>query len=141
MFSNVLGLFIVIQTLRIPCACCLRQELLFGVLNYGLQHPTAEQVRALPAILSGEDVVLITQMTCTEDKAVTIAIAALSHLHVGECRTQVLIIVPTRESARQVSTRQQLCMYARTHRCIQWFAHCRRVWRSLRMQPSVAPTC
>ncbi|CAO3570883.1 unnamed protein product [Mortierella alpina] len=85
----------------------LAPALIKNIHSYGIKIPTTFQQRAIPAILSGCDVVV--QDPSSSGKTSAICISAIQRvLQFGSTTGQVLIVVPTREKALQVIL-QDLC--------------------------------
>src|SRR5471032_3604746 len=80
----------------------LSPAVLEGVKAMGYVDPTPIQLRAIPLILSGKDVIGSAQ-TGT-GKTAAFALPILSKLGAHEPRPRVLILEPTRELAAQVET-------------------------------------
>src|SRR5262245_24387537 len=80
----------------------LSQTMVDGVKAMGYVEPTPIQLRAIPLILSGKDVIGSAQ-TGT-GKTAAFALPILSKLEKHEQRPRVLILEPTRELAAQVET-------------------------------------
>ena len=80
----------------------LSPKILEGVKAMGYSDPTPIQLRAIPLILAGTDVIGSAQ-TGT-GKTAAFALPILSKLGAHESRPRVLIIEPTRELAAQVET-------------------------------------
>jgi ATP-dependent RNA helicase RhlE len=80
----------------------LSEKILEGVKAMGYIEPTPIQLRSIPLVLSGRDVIGSAQ-TGT-GKTAAFALPILSKLGVHEPRPRVLILEPTRELAAQVET-------------------------------------
>jgi len=80
----------------------LAPKILEGIKAMGYVEPTPIQLRAIPLVLGGTDVIGSAQ-TCT-GKTAAFALPILSKLGAHEPRPRVLIIEPTRELAAQVET-------------------------------------
>ena len=80
----------------------LSQPVLEGVKAMGYVEPTPIQLRAIPLILSGVDVIGSAQ-TGT-GKTAAFALPIISHLGTHQAAPRVLILEPTRELAAQVET-------------------------------------
>src|SRR4051794_31773653 len=80
----------------------LSREVLDGVKAMGYVEPTPIQLRAIPLVLEGQDVIGSAQ-TGT-GKTAAFALPILSKLDKHEPRPRVLILEPTRELASQVET-------------------------------------
>src|SRR6266436_5828208 len=80
----------------------LSNPMLEGVKAMGYIEPTPIQLRAIPLVLAGTDVIGSAQ-TGT-GKTAAFALPILSKLGAHESRPRVLVIEPTRELAAQVET-------------------------------------
>ena len=80
----------------------LSQPILDGIKAMGYVDPTPIQLRAIPLIMEGRDVIGSAQ-TGT-GKTAAFALPMLTKLGAGSNRTRVLILEPTRELAAQVET-------------------------------------
>ncbi|HEX3889877.1 MAG TPA: DEAD/DEAH box helicase [Verrucomicrobiae bacterium] len=80
----------------------LSEKILEGVKAMGYVEPTPIQLRAIPLVLAGRDVIGSAQ-TGT-GKTAAFALPILSKLGAHESRPRVLILEPTRELAAQVET-------------------------------------
>ena len=80
----------------------LSEKILEGVKAMGYLEPTPIQLRSIPLVLSGRDVIGSAQ-TGT-GKTAAFALPILSKLGAHESRPRVLILEPTRELAAQVET-------------------------------------
>jgi ATP-dependent RNA helicase RhlE len=80
----------------------LSEKTLEGVKAMGYVEPTPIQLRAIPLVLSGRDIIGSAQ-TGT-GKTAAFALPIISKLGAHEARPRVLIIEPTRELAAQVET-------------------------------------
>ena len=80
----------------------LSDEVLHGAQRMGYSEPTPIQLRAIPVILSGRDLVASAQ-TGT-GKTAAFALPVLSKLDHPEPRIRCLVLEPTRELAMQVET-------------------------------------
>jgi ATP-dependent RNA helicase len=79
----------------------LKEELLRGVYAYGFERPSSIQRRAIPAIMTGRDVVA--QAQSGTGKTATFCIGALQRVDTAVRETQVLVLSPTRELAAQTA--------------------------------------
>src|SRR6185437_13980714 len=79
----------------------LAPELLQAVHTAGYQHPTPIQARTIPLILRGRDVIGLAQTGTGKTAAFTLPI--VHRLLGGPRRVRVLVLVPTRELAAQVT--------------------------------------
>src|SRR5208337_4340393 len=80
----------------------LSEQILEGVKAMGYAEPTPIQLRAIPLILSGRDVIGSAQ-TGT-GKTAAFALPILSLLGEHEPKSRCLVLEPTRELAAQVET-------------------------------------
>ncbi|VDP99490.1 unnamed protein product [Trichobilharzia regenti] len=80
----------------------LKPELLRGIYNYGYEKPSAIQQRAIKPCIDGRDV--IAQAQSGTGKTATFAISILQRVDVSSNACQALVLVPTRELARQIQT-------------------------------------
>jgi ATP-dependent RNA helicase DeaD len=78
----------------------LRPDILKGIIEAGFREPSPIQLRAIPAILQGRDV--IAQAQTGTGKTAAFGLPALNFIQ-STGRVEVLTIVPTRELASQVS--------------------------------------
>ena len=78
----------------------LRKELLKGVIEAGFKVPSPIQQRAIPVILEGRDV--IAQAQTGTGKTAAFGLPAM-HAVCSTGKVEVLVIIPTRELASQVS--------------------------------------
>ncbi|KAJ1839445.1 RNA helicase, partial [Coemansia sp. RSA 2703] len=77
----------------------LKDDLLRGIYAYNFERPSAIQQRAIPAIISGRDV--IAQAQSGTGKTGTLAISILQRIDTALRETQALVVSPTRELATQ----------------------------------------
>merc|ERR1711871_166844 len=77
----------------------LSDNLLRGVYSNGFEHPSAVQCSAIVPIAAGRDV--LAQAQSGTGKTATFCIGTIQQMSVDDTRTQVLILSPTRELARQ----------------------------------------
>src|SRR5579864_8957753 len=80
----------------------LSQAMLEGVKAMGYIEPTPIQLRTIPLILAGRD--LIGSAQTGTGKTAAFALPILSKLNHHEPRTRMLVLEPTRELAAQVET-------------------------------------
>ncbi|CAH8441735.1 unnamed protein product [Schistosoma rodhaini] len=80
----------------------LKPELLRGIYGYGYEKPSAIQQRAIKPSIEGRDV--IAQAQSGTGKTATFAISILQRIDVSSNTCQALVLVPTRELARQIQT-------------------------------------
>ena len=83
------------------CDYNLQEDLLRGIYNYGFEEPSEIQKKAIAPIISGKD--LIAQAQSGTGKTATFLIGSLQLLDL-EKGTQVLILAPTHELSKQIST-------------------------------------
>jgi len=79
----------------------LRPELLRAVAELGYEEPTPIQIRAIPALLDGRDI--LGQAQTGTGKTAAFALPMLQALDYGFHGVQGLVLVPTRELANQVA--------------------------------------
>jgi len=79
----------------------LRNELLRGIFTYGFEKPSAIQQRAIVPFSQGRDI--IAQAQSGTGKTATFAVGILQQIDVSKKHVQALIVLPTRELARQVN--------------------------------------
>eukprot|EP00494_Astrolonche_serrata_P024257 UN24515 len=79
----------------------LQEELLRGIYAYGWESPSDIQSRAILPMLNGRD--LIGQAQSGKGKTGTFVIASLDLIDLKVQQTQVLILAPTRELAKQIA--------------------------------------
>src|SRR4051812_25756379 len=82
----------------------LRRELLEAISELGYEEPTPIQLQAIPAMMSGQDV--LGQAATGTGKTAAFALPILHHLTSGKrpaFGARALIVVPTRELAMQVA--------------------------------------
>src|SRR5438874_941212 len=79
----------------------LSPETLKGVEEAGFETPTPVQVRAIPVLLQGRD--LVAQAQTGTGKTAAFALPLIERLDPGSPNPQALIVCPTRELAVQVS--------------------------------------
>nr|CAX76291.1 Eukaryotic initiation factor 4A [Schistosoma japonicum] len=97
----------------------LKSELLRGIYSFGYEKPSAIQQRAIKPSVEGRDV--IAQAQSGTGKTATFAISILQRIDVSSNTCQALVLVPTRELARQIQTVvQRIGSYlnVRCHTCI-----------------------
>jgi len=80
----------------------LKTDLLRGIYNYGFENPSEIQKRAIQPIILRQD--LIAQAQSGSGKTGTFSIGTLERIDVEEKKTQAIIIAPTHELAKQIST-------------------------------------
>ena len=78
----------------------LKPELLQGVYNYGLEKPAAIQELAIVPGTNGRDLIL--QAQSGMGKTVAMAVITLQQIQHENPACQAMVLVPTRELARQV---------------------------------------
>ncbi|CAH8442197.1 unnamed protein product [Schistosoma margrebowiei] len=97
----------------------LKPELLRGIYGYGYEKPSAIQQRAIKPSIEGRDV--IAQAQSGTGKTATFAISILQRIDISSNTCQALVLVPTRELARQIQTvMQRIGSYltVKCHTCI-----------------------
>ena len=77
----------------------LKPELLRGIFSYGLEKPSAIQQRAIVPYAQGKDI--IAQAQSGTGKTAAFAVGILQQIDQSSSATQGLVLVPTRELARQ----------------------------------------
>lgn len=77
----------------------LKTELLRGIYNYGFEKPSSIQQKAIPAIISGRDI--IGQAQSGTGKTGTFSIGTLQNIDVSISQTQAILLAPTHELAKQ----------------------------------------
>ena len=80
----------------------LKTDLLRGIYNYGFENPSEIQKRAISPIIKCQD--LIAQAQSGSGKTGTFSIGTLQRINIEERKTQAIIIAPTHELAKQIST-------------------------------------
>jgi len=80
----------------------LNESLLRGIYAHGFENPSEIQKKAIPAFLTGKDIIGQAQSGC--GKTGTFAIGLLQKLNVSSNTTQALILVPTHELVHQIAT-------------------------------------
>lgn len=79
----------------------LPDTLLTAIKNLGYNEPTPIQAQAIPALLSGEDV--LGQAQTGTGKTAAFALPLLAQVNLKRREPQILVLVPTRELALQVA--------------------------------------
>jgi ATP-dependent RNA helicase DeaD len=79
----------------------LRAELLRAVTELGYDTPTPIQLQAIPALMSGRDV--LGQAQTGTGKTAAFALPMLHHMNMAARGVQALVLTPTRELATQVA--------------------------------------
>ena len=79
----------------------LRNDLLRGIYTHGFEHPSAIQQRAIVPFSQGKDI--IAQAQSGTGKTATFSVGILQQIDSQVQEVQALILVPTRELARQVN--------------------------------------
>ena len=79
----------------------LSDEVLQALLDVGYESPSPIQAATIPVLLSGKD--MLGQAQTGTGKTAAFALPALSRIDLGRHEPQVLVLVPTRELALQVS--------------------------------------
>jgi ATP-dependent RNA helicase DeaD len=78
----------------------LPENLLQAVQGLGYENPSAIQAAAIPAAMSGEDLVGLSETG--SGKTAAFALPVLAHVDLADASPQALIVCPTRELANQV---------------------------------------
>ena len=78
----------------------INENILRGVYAYGFEKPSMIQGKSIPKIISGKDIIAQAQSGTGKTGAFTIG--SLCRIDDSKKKTQVLILVPTRELAEQV---------------------------------------
>jgi superfamily II DNA/RNA helicase len=78
----------------------IKEEILRGVYAYGFEQPSAIQVKAIPHIIEGKDIVA--QAQSGTGKTGAFSIGSLCRIDDTKEQTQLLVLAPTRELANQV---------------------------------------
>ena len=78
----------------------IKDEILRGVYAYGFEQPSAIQVKAIPPIIEGSDIV--GQAQSGTGKTGAFSIGSLCRIDDTKEQTQLLVLAPTRELANQV---------------------------------------
>lgn len=79
----------------------LKTDLLRGIYNYGFENPSNIQKQAILPIIQGKEIIAQAQSGC--GKTGTFAISSLQIVDTQVNKTQVLIIAPTHELAKQIA--------------------------------------
>src|ERR1700761_918051 len=82
-------------------ALALSEEVLSALADVGYEAPTPIQAQTIPVVLAGRD--MIGQAQTGTGKTAAFALPALSQIDLTKHEPQVLVLVPTRELALQVS--------------------------------------
>lgn len=80
----------------------LNEDLLRGIYRFGFEKPTPIQEKAIPSIIEGRDI--IGQGQSGTGKTGSFSIGALQKVDIASKTTQVLIIAPTFELVKQISS-------------------------------------
>ncbi|CAK77923.1 unnamed protein product (macronuclear) [Paramecium tetraurelia] len=78
----------------------LSKDLLRGIFSYGFERPSAIQQKAIKPIIIGKDV--LAQAQSGTGKTGTFTIGALQRIDPNQRKTQVIILAPVRELAKQI---------------------------------------
>ncbi len=88
----------------------LKEKLLRGIYSYGFETPSQIQNKAIPAIISGKDI--IAQAQSGTGKTGAFLIGSLQKLKEDVKETQILILCPTHELVHQINeVTRELCNY------------------------------
>ena len=77
-------------------------KILRGIYGYGFENPSPIQSKAIIPIIKGKDI--IAQAQSGTGKTAAFTIGALSKINISDNYTQVLIMSPTHELTRQITT-------------------------------------
>lgn len=80
----------------------IQPDLLRGIYTYGFENPSPIQRKAIKPIIDKKDI--IAQGQSGTGKTATFTIGALSHVNVKENVTQILVLAPTRELSKQITS-------------------------------------
>ena len=97
----------------------LRENLLRGIFAYGFEKPSRVQQLGIVKVSSGQDI--ICQSQSGTGKTATFSIGAVQRIDLDNNQTQILILAPTRELAKQIkNVISSLSNYlgVTTHLCI-----------------------
>ena len=83
----------------------IKSDLLRGIYSYGFEKPSEIQCKACGPLFEGRDV--LAQAQSGTGKTGAFVIGALNNIDVSKCKTQVVIMAPTRELALQILSVQQ----------------------------------
>ena len=78
----------------------LPEKLLRGIFAYGFERPSDIQMKAIVPIREGKD--LLAQARSGTGKTATFSIGAMSRVDIANRKTQILVMVHTRELAQQI---------------------------------------
>ena len=78
----------------------IKEDILRGIYSYGFEKPSSIQMKAIPEIIKGKDV--IAQAQSGTGKTGAFAIGSLCNIDMELDSTQILIILPTHELVNQV---------------------------------------
>ena len=78
----------------------INENVLRGVYSYGFEKPSAIQIKAIPIVIGGKDV--IAQAQSGTGKTGAFAISSLCRIDLSLKQTQVIILSPTHELAEQI---------------------------------------
>ena len=77
-------------------------DILRGIYAYGFEKPSPIQRKAITPMILGKD--MIAQAQSGTGKTATFTIGALSHVDTSQDTSQILVLSPTRELSKQIST-------------------------------------
>ena len=94
----------------------IKENILRGVYAYGFEKPSAIQIKAIPEIIKGIDI--IAQAQSGTGKTGAFVIGSLCNIDTEIKKTQVIIILPTHELVNQVATvASEMCSYTDIQVC------------------------
>ena len=89
----------------------LHKNLLRGIYSYGFEKPSVIQHKAIPVVTSGKDV--IAQAQSGTGKTGAFSIGSLNNVDEDIKDTQIIIMSPTRELAKQIfNVAQEIAKYS-----------------------------
>ena len=80
----------------------IKTDILRGIYAYGFEKPSEIQKKAIPSIIKGCDT--IAQAQSGMGKTGTFSIATLQQIDISKHQTQAIILAPTHELAKQITT-------------------------------------
>lgn len=94
-----------------------RKEILRGIFGYGFEIPSSIQKQAIPAFLTGKD--LIAQAQSGTGKTATFSLSVLQTIDETNDTIQAIILSPTRELSEQIyNVIQNLAKYTKIKFCL-----------------------
>ena len=97
----------------------LSENLLRGIFSYGYEKPSKVQQRGIVKVSSGKDI--ICQSQSGTGKTATFSIGSIQRVNLENKHTQILMLAPTRELAKQICevvTKLSSYLGVTTHLCI-----------------------